>query len=187
MIRKADIGILSITGTYLTMFIYLIYAYISGELKNSVDIAFKIGKNPYLFIINLVLFMIGGYLILQDIEVKDREKVRDILFFLIPTANLVLAFLYLLAVSGGEGAIYFSSEVYFILMYNTLLYLIGILTSIKRIEISKEVRIILGYVLLFAVYALVRLFIGVYPVVEFLFLIIVLAYTLYIPRIKSSS
>jgi len=184
MTRKVDIGILSIFGTYLTMFIYLIYAYLSETIKSPVDVALTIGKNQYLFILNISLFLVGGYLILQDIETKDREKVRDILFFLIPTVNLIFAFLYLLVVAGGEGVIYFGSDVYFILMYNTLLYLIGIITSIKRIEISKEIKIVLGYLSLFILYILVRLFIGVYPLIEFLFIIVVIVYTLYVPRIK---
>jgi hypothetical protein len=128
--------------------------------------------------------MVGGYLILQDIEVKDREKARDTLFFLVPTINLVFTLLYLVTVAGGEGIIYFSSEVYFIIMYNTILYLIGIITSIRRIAISREIKIVLGYVLLFALYALFRVLVGVIPVIEFIFILIVIGYTLYIPRIK---
>lgn len=184
--EKSDIGIILIFITYLTTIGYIIFEYYIGNIDLPYKIAFVIGKSPYLFILNLVLYLIGSYLLINGVS-RNKEELDpmiDMLFFFMPTLNLVIAFLFLVMTAGGEGILYFGTEVYFILMYNFLLYLIGIVISLRGIVLSKEVKISIGYLLLIALYAMIRIYLGVYPLLEITMIVIVLIYSFVVlPRL----
>jgi len=176
--KRRDIGIILIMLTYLTMLGAVVYHQLNIGFKDAVDVAIYIGKNPYLFILNLILYFIGGYLLINDFR-NNPDKLNniiDMIFFVIPTINIVSALIYLAALAGGEGILIFSSGTYFILMYNTILYIIGISLQTKIRVKYRDIKIILGFIAIFVIYILFRLFIGVYPIIETIFLIIAIGY-----------
>jgi len=185
-LEKSDVGIVLILITYLTTLGYIMFEYYIGNIDLPYKIAFVVGKSPYLFILNLILYLIGSYLLMNGVLInkEELEPMIDMLFFFIPTLNLVIAFLFLVVTAGGESILYFGTEVYFILMYNFLLYLIGIVISLRGIVLSREVKIIIGYLLLIALYAIIRIYLGVYPLLEVTMIVIVLIYSfIVLPRL----
>ena len=183
---RTDLGLILVLGTYAVMFGFIGYQGFTYGFKDLVEVAYVPGKNPILFIINLILYLAGSYLILDSFrgDVDRVNEAVDILFFIVPSVNIISAFLYLIAVSGGEGLIEFGTEVYFILMYNVILYIIGVSLLVRRIDFTKLPKEILGYIGILILYVVIRLSIGVIPAIQFIILLLIIGYTYYIIRYR---
>ena len=183
---RTDLGLILVLTTYIVMFGFIGYQGFTQGFKDLVEVAYVPGKNPILFIINIVLYLAGSYFILNSFRgnVDRINEAVDILFFIIPSINIISAFLYLVAVSGGEGLIEFGTEVHFILMYNVILYFVGVSLLIKKIDFTKLPKEILGYLGILIVYVIIRLSIGVIPAVQFAILLLIIGYTYFILKYR---
>ncbi len=179
---KRDIGILMILGSYIFLLARTIMLYMGG-VTDPLTLYRDIGSDPILFYVNLVLYLIGAYLLVGYASPEVRDILINILFFAIPFVTLIFTILYLWIAGGAKGLLLLYGTAQFPLYHIFLTLAVGIITVVQRREINlKGLNYALPFILVMAAYAAVRVFLGIYAVMVLVFLIIVGVLTVFLTK-----
>ena len=128
--EKEDLGLILIILTWIIPFVYIVYYLLQGVGFGSYSLIEKIGKEPSLFIIDLILFYIGLILIVKSL---NKNKARTFLnyLYLIPIINVLVSGIYSSSIIGFTEGMKIFTEGMFISMYNFL-----ILTTLLLINLN---------------------------------------------------
>jgi len=179
---KRDIGILMILGSYIFLLARTIMLYMGG-VTNLLTLYRDIGSDPILFFVNLVLYLVGGYLLVGYANPEVRDLLINIIFFAIPFTTLIFTVLYLWIAGGAKGLLLLYGTAQFPLYHIFLTIAVGIITVVRRKEIDlKGLNYALPFILVMAAYAAVRVFLGIYAAAVLIFLIIVGILTIFLTK-----
>jgi len=187
-----DVGLIALLITWLDTIIYSIYLMINKNISiTSIENLYEIGRNPYLFILNVILFSLSIYIILKNSPENERNILKKI-FWGYPIATLLITLIYSLIIAGAEGLNIFTKSL-FIPMYIFVTLLTTFLAdlSIKPINISEYIK---KYLLIFTltieltIYLILRILLGASPLLGGTFLLLtILTLALYVTgKIKLS-
>lgn len=179
---KRDIGILMILGSYIFLLARTLMIYIQG-VTDPLALYRYVGSDPILFYVNLVLYLIGAYLLVGYADPEVRDMLINILFFAIPSATLIFIILYLWIAGGARGLLLLYGTAQFPLYHIFLTMTVGVITSVQRREVNlKGLNYALPFILVMAVYAAVRIFLGIHAVMVLVFLVIVGFLTVFLTK-----
>lgn len=185
--KKQDIGIVLIFLTWIIPITYSILLMLEGQQLWSLETGLNIGKNPTIFLIDLILFYSGFTLIINGLR-GNKEKIKEFLnyIYFIPILNILIAFLYSLFLQGINGIIKIFSEALFISIYNfsILLTLITVDIKIKTplINLIKDTWKLLILILEFGAYAILVYIAGPSFLTMMVFIALLIITALYLYR-----
>ncbi len=171
-----DVGLIALLITWLDTIIYSIYLMINKNISiTSIENLYEIGRNPYLFILNVILFSLSIYIVLKNSPENERNILKKV-FWGYPIATLLITLIYSLIIAGGEGLNIFTKSL-FIPMYIFVTLLTTFLAdlSIKPIKISEYIKkysLIFTLIVELAVYLILRILLGASPVLGGTFLLL---------------
>jgi len=175
-----DIATILLLLTWINPLGFLIYHVAVLHHPLNYNMILKLGKDPVLFLTDIVFFEVSVYLFITSKHIREREK-RDIIkmCYLVPVMNILLSLIGGAIFSGLHGFVYILIEAPFISMYNLLiaLYLIALNMRIrpKPLIPTKHMIVGLAVIIEFAIYAILRYFYGpsFYLLISFLIAIVV--------------
>ena len=180
---KRDLGVILVMSTYILLTIRAAYSYIIEGLSDPINLYHNVTSDPILFLTNLVLYLIGSYLIVT-LSAKDvRDMWINILFFIIPTMTVLFIILYLLIFSGVTGLLLLYGTSQFPLYHVALVILSGIIVVSRQGKVNiSAVYYALPFIGLMALYGVIRVFYGISAAFFFIFLIIAGIVSIYLTR-----
>lgn len=173
-----DLGLIALLLTWIDTLVYSIYLHIIRSFPfATLENFLEIGRNPVLFLTNLVLFHISIYILLRYSD-KEREVIKRI-FWAYPLTNMVIAVLYALLIAGADGMIFFFKAP-FIVMYSFITQLTVFLIDLEILPIKftqyvKENILVFTLVAELFIYIIVRVLFGASPIITSSFLVLAIA------------
>ncbi len=179
--KNEDIGSIAILLTWIFPLAYYIYYQLQGI--GGYELIRNMGKNPYLFIIDLVLFYIGITLIVKNV---NKDKVRVFLNYLysIPIINILVAAIYSYSALGFSDGLKIFTDGMLISMYNFLILATLLLIDLNiRMDLTRfltEEKNIFIVIAEFIIFAILRYFYGpsFIMMIAFIFIIPISIYIL---------
>lgn len=179
---KRDLGLLMIVVPYIILAVKTSLLYIGG-VANPLDIYRNVGSDPILFLVNLVIYLIGAYLLVGYASPDIRDILINIIFFAVPFITLIFIIAYLWVYGGATGLILLYSTAQFPLYHIFLVSLAGVIILAKKSKLNKkEILLVTPFIGIIAIYALIRLYAGIVAVVVFTFVVIVGILSIYIAK-----
>ncbi len=170
---RRDIGVLMIISTYIILAVRTIYSYILEGVVDPINLYHVVASDPTLFLINLVLYLGGAYILVTLSAPEVRDIWINILFFIIPTVTIIFILFYLLIFGGVSGFLMLYGTSQFPLYHIILTIFTGILILSRRGNIAKNNLIYASsFIAMIVLYGLIRIFYGISAIFFFLFLII---------------
>ena len=172
--KNEDMGLIAILLTWIIPLVYVVYYQLQGT--GGYDLIKNMGKDPYLFIVDLVLFYIGIVLIVKNV---DRNKVGVFLNYLysIPIINILVSATYSSSVLGFPDGLKIFTDGMLISMYNflilTTLLLIDLNIKMNLTRFLAEEKNILVVIAEFIIFAVIRYFYGPSFITMIIFIFIV--------------
>ena len=174
--KQEDLGSILIILTWITPLIYIIYYLLQGIGFGTYSLIQKIGKEPLLFIIDLILFYIGLILISKNL---DKNKAREFLnyLYLIPIINVLISGIYASSIIGFPDGMKIFIDGMFISMYNLL-----ILTTLLLIDLNTKMNLTkffinekgaLTVIAEFIIFGVLRYFYGPSFIIMLIFIIVI--------------
>ncbi len=172
---KRDIGILLIAASFITTLAKALYLAIAEALP-PIEIYIGVGSDPYLFLANLAMYLLGGYLIVVNTSKEIRDLWLNLLFFLIPSITLAGTIFYILAVGGAASLTLLVETAQFPLYHVLLTILAGIIIVLAGATPNRN-RLLYGlsFVAVIFLYGLIRIYIGIMAPIVFGFIGLVIA------------
>jgi hypothetical protein len=186
--RREDTGTLLIISTWIIPLIYLSYLSATSQTGFlSYESVSKLGKDPYIFLVDLILFLIGTLLIITGLK-TDRSRTLKFINYLyfFPIVNILISGLYSATLNGLPDGLSIYLDGIFITMYNFLILLSLIVIELRVSEISlKSLGKERGIIILiseFIAFAIIRYYTGSSFPLMAAFLIIITATALTLLR-----
>ncbi len=162
--NKEDIGIIMVIATLVIPLAYVAYLCTAGQLAfGSYEVVSELGKNPIIFLVDVILFLLGTTLIITSIEEDKAAKFIGYLY-IIPVFNVVVAAVYSIGAAGFPSGLGVFIDAMFISMYNFIvllsLFLIDLRSKGIGMEVFKKERGTLILIAEFLVYLVLRIQMG---------------------------
>ena len=171
-----DLGLIILLITWLDTIIYSIYLTLNNNIPvTSIENINNIGRNPYLFILNVILFSLSIYIVLKN-SPKNEARILKKIFWVYPITTLLITLIYLVIIAGAHALDIFTKALFipmyiFITLFTTFL----VDLSIKPIQISdytKKYMLILTLAVELIIYIILRILFGASPLLGGTFLLI---------------
>lgn len=176
--REEDLGLILIFLTWIIPVIYIGYFISQGMGFGSYSLIQKIGKDPILFTIDLILFYIGLISVARGLR-DNREEIRGFLnyLYIFPIINVLISALYSSSCYGFPEGMKIFTDGMFISMYNLLilgtLLLIDLNIKMKISTFPLREKGLLAVLAEFIAFGFLRYFYGPSFILMTVFLIII--------------
>ncbi len=178
---KRDIGILLVIAPLITTLARALYQY--TLTADPLDIFIAVGSDSILFIANIGLYLLGGYLIVTGSSQDVRDLWINILYFIVPTIIFLGHVFYIAAVAGVARLTLLVETAQFPLYFAFVTILTGLVVLLSRGTPNKP-SLLYGasFLALVLLYGVVRIVIGIVAPVVYAFIGLAIAMALILTK-----
>jgi len=178
---KRDIGIILVLAPLITTIARAIYQY--TVTTDPLDIFIAVGSDPILFIANVGLYLLGGYLIVTNSAQDMRDLWINLLYFLVPTIVFLGHVIYIAAVAGLGRLTLLAETAQFPLYFAFVTILSGIVILLSGGSPNKP-SLLYGasFLALVLLYGVIRIVIGIVAPIVYAFIGLAIAMSLILTK-----
>jgi len=179
---KRDIGIALLTATFITTLIKGLYL-LSVEGATLIEAYIGVGSDPILFLTNLILYLLGAYIVVGGADKSTRDLWVNLLFFLIPSSILIFTILFIVVTAGPASLTLLVETAQFPIYHVLLTILTGIIVIVAGATPNRNILLYgLSFTALIVVYGIIRVFVGIVAPIAFGFLILAIVMAFYLTK-----